>query len=81
MAEDNPVPPPEGNLMQVVKPDFLGWIFFAGGFSGGLFWRAFLVVFLGRIDFLRIFLMGFPGGFPWRVDFFADFSPHVQEVS
>lgn len=38
MAEDNPVPPPEGNLMQVVKPDFLAvflvgfpgwWIFFA----------------------------------------------------
>lgn len=67
--------------MQVVKPDFLGWIFFAGGFSGGLFWRAFLVVFLGRIDFLRIFLMGFLVDFSDGWIFFADFSPHVQKVS
>lgn len=32
--------------MQVVKPDFLGWIFlrvaFLAGFSGGLFWWFFL---------------------------------------
>lgn len=42
MAEDNPVPPPEGNLMQAVKPDFLGRAIFCGW----LFWRIFLVGFL-----------------------------------
>ncbi len=40
MAEDNPVPPPEGYLMQVVKPDFLA---------------VFLVGFPGGVIFLRIF--------------------------
>ena len=62
--------------MQAVKPDFLGraifcgWLFwriFLADFSGGFFWWVFW-----RVDFL-VFFRG-------RVDFFADFSPHVQKM-